>query len=102
MILKETLKLLLLSNTDLQYRLYVCTSQLYVVSPTSDGSAAAVLVSEEFVKRHGLEKQAVEILGQQMVTDLPMTFDSKSCMTLVGYDMSEEAGRRLYAQTGQH
>ena len=32
-------------------------------SPTSDGSAAAILCSEDFVRKHGLEDQAVEILG---------------------------------------
>ena len=31
--------------------------------PTSDGGAAAILASEKFVKEHGLEGQAVEILG---------------------------------------
>jgi len=40
-------------------------------SPTSDGSAAAVLMSEAAVKKYGLEGQAVEILGQVMQTDYP-------------------------------
>ena len=31
--------------------------------PTSDGSAAAILASEDFVKARGLQGQAVEILG---------------------------------------
>ena len=31
--------------------------------PTSDGAAAAILVSEEFIKANGLEAQAVEISG---------------------------------------
>jgi len=43
--------------------------------PTSDGSAAAIVVSEAFVKRHGLEGQAVEIVGMEMSTDLPSTFN---------------------------
>lgn len=38
--------------------------------PTSDGSAAAVLASEDFVRRHKLENQAVEIVGMEMSTDL--------------------------------
>jgi acetyl-CoA acyltransferase len=38
-------------------------------SPTSDGSAAAVVASERFVDEHGLWDQAVEIAGQAMVTE---------------------------------
>ena len=38
-------------------------------SPTSDGSGAAILASEEFVDKHGLAGQAVEIVGQAMTTD---------------------------------
>lgn len=51
--------------------------------PTSDGSAAAVVCSEQFVKRHGLEGQAVEIVAMEMATDLPSTFDEESCMKMV-------------------
>ena len=39
-------------------------------SPTSDGSAAAVVASERFVEQHGLAPRAVEILGQALVTDM--------------------------------
>lgn len=51
--------------------------------PTSDGSAAAILATEDFVHAHGLEKQAVEILGMEMATDLPSTFSERSCMKIV-------------------
>lgn len=68
-------------------------------SPTSDGSAACVLASEEFVRRHGLEAQAVEIVGMEMCTDMPSTFQSKSQMRVVGYDMSKTAAQRLFAKT---
>merc|ERR1719373_8100 len=44
-------------------------------SPTSDGAAAAILMSEEAVKKFGLEGQAVEIIAQSMATDLPSAFD---------------------------
>ena len=47
-------------------------------SPTSDGSGAAVLASEAFVDRHGLAGQAVEIVGQAMVTDFPSTFETRT------------------------
>ncbi len=47
--------------------------------PTSDGSGAAILANEKFVKEHGLEAQAVEIAGMAMTTDFPSSFDEKSC-----------------------
>ena len=58
-----------------------CYSSL--VSPTSDGAGAAILASEDFVRKHHLEKQAVEILAQEMVTDLASTFDENSCIKMV-------------------
>ena len=69
-------------------------------SPTSDGSAAAVVASERFVEEHGLWDQAVEIAGQAMVTDMSSTFDDKSCIKIVGYDMSKEAAKRAYEEAG--
>lgn len=68
--------------------------------PTSDGSAAAVLASEEFVKKHGLESKAVEILGMEMATDLVSTFKENSSIKVVGYDMTKTAARKLFQKTG--
>lgn len=51
--------------------------------PTSDGSAAAIIVSEAFAIKHGLLDRAVEILGIEMVTDLSSTFGENSSMKLV-------------------
>src|SRR5918992_64179 len=60
-------------------------------SPTSDGSACAVVASERFVDEHGLGERAVEIAGQAMVTDLSSTFDEETdCIKIVGYDMSKQ------------
>jgi acetyl-CoA acetyltransferase len=69
-------------------------------SPTSDGSAAAVIASEKFVDEHGLWDQAIEIAGQSMVTDMTSTFDEGSCIKIVGYDMSKEAAQRAYDEAG--
>src|SRR5947209_5985947 len=72
-------------------------------SPTSDGSAAAIVASERFVDEHDLWNQAVEIAGQAMVTDLSSSFDDTAdCIKIVGYDMSREAARKAYeeAQVG--
>ena len=57
--------------------------------PTSDGGAAAVVASEEFVRLNKLEDRAVEIVGMEMATDLPSTFDEKSMIKMVGFDMTK-------------
>ena len=62
---------------------FIITSSLHHSSPTSDGSAAAIVCSEEFVKTHGLEGQAVEIVAMEMATDLPSTFSEQSCIKMV-------------------
>jgi sterol carrier protein 2 len=67
--------------------------------PTSDGSGAAILASEAFVKQHGLEDKAVEILGQAMTTDYESSFSS-SAIKLVGYDMTKKAAEQVYEQAG--
>ncbi|MBN6033618.1 lipid-transfer protein [Amycolatopsis sp. 195334CR] len=68
-------------------------------SPTSDGSGAAVLVSESFVEERGLAGQAVEIVGQAMTTDFASTFDG-SAKNIVGHDMNVRAARKVYEQSG--
>ncbi|KAJ8270261.1 hypothetical protein GJAV_G00112240 [Gymnothorax javanicus] len=68
--------------------------------PTSDGAGAAVLASEAFVRSHGLESKAVEIVAQEMVTDLSSTFLENSCMKIVGYDMTQLAARKCYEAAG--
>lgn len=67
--------------------------------PVSSGAAAAILASEEFVRRHKLEKQAVEILGIEMGTDLSSTFQESSCIKMVGFDMTRNAVNKLYQKT---
>jgi acetyl-CoA acetyltransferase len=72
-------------------------------SPTSDGSAAAIVASERFVDEHDLWDRAIEIAGQSMVTDLQSTFaDDTDCIRIVGWDMSKQAADRAYeeAQVG--
>ncbi len=68
--------------------------------PTSDGAAAAVLASEEFVRKHSLEGKAIEIIGQAMVTDTADTFERQSSITLIGSEMTRLAAQRVYEQTG--
>jgi acetyl-CoA acyltransferase len=63
-------------------------------SPTSDGSAAALVASERFVDEHDLWQQAIEIVGQSMVTDMTSTFEAKSAIAVVGAEMSRSAAEQ--------
>ncbi len=67
--------------------------------PPTCGAAAAVLCTPEFAKKHGLN-DTVKIVGQSMTTDTPASFDEKSMMKVVGYDMAKEAARQVYEQAG--
>lgn len=69
-------------------------------SPTSDGSGAVILANEAFVDQHGLGDQAVEIIGQSMVTDMDNTFTDKSAQSLVGKEMTRTAAQKVYEQAG--
>ncbi|GAA2520848.1 lipid-transfer protein [Streptomyces longisporus] len=69
-------------------------------SPTSDGAAAAVVVSERFVERRELGGRAVEIVAQAMTTDTEESFASGSCIDVVGQPMSREAARQVYERAG--
>merc|ERR1711972_281337 len=69
--------------------------------PTSDGSGAAVVVSENFLRKHPeTQKNAVEILAIEMATDFSSTFDTNDCMRVVGYDMTKQAAQKAYAKAG--
>jgi sterol carrier protein 2 len=68
--------------------------------PTSDGAGAAVLASEAFVRKHGLESQAVEIIGMAMTSDFESTFSEDSSIKLVGSDMTRRAAEKVYEQSG--
>ncbi|XP_012281435.1 non-specific lipid-transfer protein [Orussus abietinus] len=67
--------------------------------PTSDGAAAVVLANENFVRRHRLESQAIEIVAMEMATDLPSTFAERSGIKLIGYDMTRRAAQKAFADS---
>ena len=67
--------------------------------PPTCGGAAAVLVSEKFANKHNIDS-SVKILAQAMTTDYESTFSEKDMMQLVGYDMTKEAAKNVYQQTG--
>jgi sterol carrier protein 2 len=63
--------------------------------PPTCGAAAAVLTSEEFAKRNGLNS-AVRIAAQAMTTDFSSTFDTNDMMRVVGFDMTRAAAKQVY------
>ena len=67
--------------------------------PPTCGAAAAILVSETFARRHGLQAGIV-IREQAMTTDFPSTFGEKSMMKVVGADMTAAAAGKLYDAAG--
>ncbi|KAG9842512.1 hypothetical protein KCU98_g8344, partial [Aureobasidium melanogenum] len=68
--------------------------------PTSDGGAAAVLVSEDFFNaRPHLREQAILIAGQCLATDATSLF-SRSSIDLMGYEMTKNAAKTALAEAG--
>lgn len=67
--------------------------------PPTCGAAAAILCSEDFARRHGLDMR-VTIAAQAMTTDTPSTFAQRDMRQLVGYDMSRAAAALVYEMAG--
>ncbi len=67
--------------------------------PPTCGAAAAVLCSEEFAQRHGLDR-SVRIRAQAMTTDRPVAFESRDMREVVGFGMAKEAARQVYEAAG--
>ncbi|AVT77398.1 lipid-transfer protein [Rhodopseudomonas palustris] len=67
--------------------------------PPTCGGAAAVLVSEDFAKKHGLRTD-VRIAAQAMTTDTASTFEAHDMMRVVGYDMARAAATKVYEDAG--
>ncbi len=67
--------------------------------PPTCGAAAAILCSDAFAQRHGLNRQ-VRIRAQAMTTDRPAAFESGDMRELVGAGMAAEAARQVYEAAG--
>lgn len=66
--------------------------------PTSDGAAAAVIVSQSFLDaRPHLKSQAVEITGQSLATDSPALYGN-SALSLVGYELVRHSAEQALSQ----
>ncbi len=67
--------------------------------PPTCGAAAAVVCSEAFAKKHGLDTR-VRIAAQSMTTDYRSTFDDESMIKVVGFDMAQGAADQVYEAAG--
>lgn len=67
--------------------------------PPTCGAGAAVLCSDEFAKKHGIDNP-VYIAAQSMVTDMPSSFEEKSMIKVVGFDMTQKAAQQVYEESG--
>ncbi|AZS80894.1 lipid-transfer protein [Achromobacter spanius] len=67
--------------------------------PPTCGAAAAILCSDAFGRRHGLNP-GVSIAAQAMTTDTSSTFNSGDMRRLVGYDMTRAAADQVYEAAG--
>jgi len=67
----------------------------YQCCPPTCGAAAAVLCSDEFAKKHGISNP-VYIAAQAMRTDFASSFEPKSMIKMVGYDMTKDAAKEVY------
>ncbi|KAJ5394668.1 uncharacterized protein N7487_012309 [Penicillium crustosum] len=69
-------------------------------SPTSDGAAAAIIVSQRFLDaRPHLKSQAILMAGQRLLTDGPEVY-SRSAIDLVGFNMSRQAAQLAMQEAG--
>jgi acetyl-CoA acetyltransferase len=67
--------------------------------PPTCGAAAALLVSDDFARKHGIQAE-VAIKAQAMTTDFASTFAERDMVKLVGYDMSKAAADQVYEASG--
>jgi len=67
--------------------------------PPTCGAAAAILASDDFVKRKGISSP-VYIAAQAMATDYASSFEEDSMIKMVGYDMAKSAADTVYEKSG--
>jgi acetyl-CoA acyltransferase len=69
-------------------------------SPTSDGAAAVVLMSERAIARTATRRDAVEVLAQAMTSDMPDTFDPPSAIGGIGTATTRRAADQVWEKAG--
>jgi acetyl-CoA acetyltransferase len=71
----------------------------YQCCPPTCGAAAAVICSEDFARRHGLNN-TITIKAQAMTTDFESTLHAQSLRKLVGVDMAKAAADQVFEEAG--
>lgn len=67
--------------------------------PPTCGAAAAIVCTEAFASRHGLDR-SVRIRAQAMTTDKPVTFEAQDMREVVGFSMTQTAAQKVYETAG--
>ncbi|MBV8502734.1 MAG: lipid-transfer protein [Paucibacter sp.] len=67
--------------------------------PPTCGAAAAIVCSEAFAAKHGLDR-SVRIRAQAMTTDTPATFEARDMREVVGFSMAKAAAGQVYEAAG--
>ena len=67
--------------------------------PPTCGAAAAIVCSEAFARKHGLNT-AVPIRPPAMTTDTPATLQARDMREVVGYSMAEAAAKKVSEEAG--
>ena len=67
--------------------------------PPTCGAAAAVIVSEAFARKHGLDA-SIRIRAQAMTTDVPAAFEARDMREVVGFSMARNCADQVYAAGG--
>ncbi len=71
----------------------------YQCCPPTCGAAAAILCSDEYARKHGIQNP-VYIAAQAMTTDYKSSFKDDSMIKMVGFDMTREAANKVYEKAG--
>ncbi len=67
--------------------------------PPTCGAAAAIVCSEAFARKHGLDR-TVRIAAQAMTTDTAATFEARDMREIVGFSMAKSAAQQVYEAAG--
>jgi acetyl-CoA acetyltransferase len=78
--------------------MYGLLTRLQCCPPTC-GAAAAILCTRDFARRHGIAAR-VAIRAQACNTDTRSTFDARSAISCIGYDMAAATARQVYEGAG--
>jgi len=65
-----------------------------------DGAACCIVASKDFVHQHELENQAIEVVGNALVTDGVETFEARTALELVGFSMTRRCADEVFSQAG--